>query len=529
MRGMLSKYYWTIRYLKPEQLLRRVGKKLGLDCKLKGTAPSRGTGRGNLTALPELDFDPAFLRRFSVQELMEDRVQFLYEAESFCWEGPWQVPERSELWNFNLHYFEFLHPLARGFLDSGDRAVLNKAVRMIRGWIHGNLKEAGGLGWSAYTISVRLTNWLAWLAQVEGALEESFRQELEESVFAQYAYLSRHLERDLLGNHYFENLKALVLCALYFGDSRNLPHYLDAFRQECREEILPDGMHFELSPMYHNIVLEGLLRVTAALRDAGLPDGELEQMVEKMLHAAWTLEEGMERLPLFNDCGNNVAKSLAALTSCARNRLGQDPVPGTMLPDSGYYVFSAGPWRLIVDAGAAGPDYIPGHSHCDAMSFELFRSGKPVFVNCGTYGYQCAQRHWFRSTCAHNTVQIRGVEQSEIWSTFRLARRSRTRVLQIWKDGISMEMTDYRGNRIRRELRLTRDGLSIRDRAEGLWLESHLHSIRELDLTGHGEIRRGECAYAPEYGMLKTVCHYTAAGMGLVELAVSLAAEGEGL
>ena len=526
MRKKLGYYFRTVRYLKPEQLLRRVGKKLGFSCSLRGTAPSRGEGRF-LLSLPELDFDPGFLRRFSPEELMEDRITLLHENEVFRRGGCWYVPGRSELWNFNLHYFEFLHVLTRRYLDAADRAALEKAVQLVRDWIRDNPRTAGGPGWSPYTISLRLTNWLAWLAAVDRELEGNFRQELEEALFAQYVHLSRHLERDLLGNHYFENLKALVLCALYFQDGKNLPLYLEAFRKECREEILPDGMHFELSPMYHKLVLEGLLRVASALREAGQPDGALELQAARMLNAAWSMENGLHRTPLFNDSGDNVAKSLTALTVCAKKRLGIEPVCASMLPDSGYYFFNAGPWRLIVDAGAPGPDYIPGHSHCDAMSFELFRGGEPVLVNSGTYGYQCSQRHWFRSTRAHNTVQVMGVEQSEIWSVFRLARRSRTRVLEVLENGIRMEMTDYRGNRIRREILLTEQTLSIRDRAEGLALESHLHSIPALTIIGNVPLRQEECPYGPEYGLLQTIHHYIAAGTGQIELTVPLAAGGD--
>ena len=515
MLGKIRLYTHTIRYMKPGQVFWRIGKKMGMKCALKGAHPSRGNACRMTVSIPELDCDPAFLSRFCVDELMQDRVCFLHEAENFCWESSWHVAGRSPLWNFNLHYFEYIHPLIHHYRKTGDRAVLDKTVQMIRGWIARNPRNQGGNGWAAYTLSLRLTNWLAYIAAVGDELDTSFRGELEESMYGQYVYLSEHLEKDILGNHYFENLKTLVLCSLFFGDAQSLPIYLDAFRKECREEILPDGMHFELSPMYHKIVLEGLLRVAATLRYAGMLDSALEGLARDMLAAADTLEHGLSRTPLFNDCGDNVAKSLGGLLAAAKKYLGLNPVPKKALPESGYYVFEKGPWKLIVDAGAPGPDYIPGHSHCDAMSFELFRDGLPVLVNCGTYAYQCAQRPWFRSTRAHNTVQASGVEQSEIWSTFRLARRSRTKVTEVLENGIRMEMTDYQGNRLKRELLLTADSLYIKDQAEGLELQSHLHSIRKIDINCSVPISRCEASYAPEYGLLQTVHHYTATGSSI--------------
>ena len=522
---MLAKircYAWTIRYMKPEQIFWRVGKRLGLKCSIPGVRPARGAGQRTVVRIPELDFDPAFLRRFAVDELMCDRVTFLHEAEGFCWEGNWRVSDRSPLWNFNLHYFEYIHPLSKKYLETHDEACLSKAMQMIRGWICHNPRNQGGTGWSAYTISLRLTNWIGFLAAVGQYLEDEFRGEVEASMFEQYVYLSEHLEKDILGNHYFENLKALVLCALYFGDMRALNAFLGAFRRECREEILPDGMHFELSPMYHKIVLEGILRVATALREAARPDAVLEQMVQEMLDAAYTMEHGLRRTPLFNDSGDNMAKSLPGLLAAAKNHLGITPVRKNALPQSGYYFFENGPWRLIVDAGAAGPDYIPGHAHCDAMSFELFREGEPVLVNCGTYAYQCADRHCFRSTKAHNTVQVAGVEQSEIWDTFRLARRSKTSVLRVLENGIRMEMTDYKGNCIRRELLLNRDSLSIKDWAEGMEIQSYLHSPAFIEINSGAKITRGEAMYAPEYGLLQTIHQITATGSGSVEVTVPL-------
>ena len=341
-------------------------------------------------------------------------------------------------------------------------------------------------------------------------------------MYQQYVYLSRNLEKNQLSNHYFENLKALVLCALFFGDEKALPVSLRAFRKECREEILPDGMHFELSPMYHKVVLEGLLRVAVALRRANMPDAELEQMAGDMIHGAYSMEQGLSRTPLFNDSGDNVSKSLGALLECTNRYLDIVPVAREALPDSGYYCFTSGIWKMIVDAGAPGPDYIPGHCHCDAMSFELFREGQPVLVNCGTYAYQCAERHWFRSTQAHNTVQVAGTEQSEIWSIFRLARRSKTRVLEVLPNGIRMEMTDYKGNRIQREILLLPDALHIQDQAEGLELHSHLHSIEKIEIHSSAELVRSEAKYAPEYGLLETIHQVTAMGRGKVELTVPL-------
>ena len=182
-----------------------------------------------------------------------------------------------------------------------------------------------------------------------------------------YIFLSIFIEKDILGNHYFEDLKTLVLCSLFFQDNMMLQASLKAFKAECKEEILSDGMHFKLSPMYHKIIFEGLLRVIVALRGNRIKETELENLIQPMLDVAWSFEEGLERIPLFNDCGNNVAKSIASFVKICKKEFEITPHFKSNLEDSGFYIYKWDNWKMIVDAGQVGPNYIPGHAHSDAI------------------------------------------------------------------------------------------------------------------------------------------------------------------
>src|SRR5690606_13087772 len=82
------------------------------------------------------------------------------------------------------------------------------------------------------------------------------------SLAMQARYLRRRLEIHLLGNHLWANAKALVFAGAFFtGDeSAGWLHKGAALiGRELDEQILPDGGHFERSPMYHAIVLEDVL------------------------------------------------------------------------------------------------------------------------------------------------------------------------------------------------------------------------------------------------------------------------------
>lgn len=473
----LSVYWNTVKHLKPEQIVCRITRKLKLNCSLGITANTEAVCT-SFVLLPWLDFDSCFLNRFPVEELLQDRITLLHETEEFSWDSVWHFKNRSPLWNYNLHYCEYLFSLVEAWRETKQACCLEKFMHIVDGWITQNPKQAGGVGWDAYPISLRLIVWMNCYSYLENDLEEVFKGKMLASMAEQYTHLATHLEKHLLGNHYFENLKTLVICGLFFHDEKMTNAALRELKKQCVEQILSDGMHFELSPMYHKIILEDLLRVCAALRQAGRQDEELEAYLQPMVDVAYSLEEGLERIPLFNDCGNNVTKSLDALLTTAKREFGIDPIYKSQFPDSGYYIFKNGDWKLIVDAGQPGPSYLPGHAHCDAMSFELFCKGKPVLANCGTYAYQCAERGFFRSTAAHNTVMVEGTEQSQCWGNFRMGKRSHTSVLEVTDHHISMEIADQLNNRITRHITFCENRMDIEDLSDTLPTVSHLHFQR---------------------------------------------------
>lgn len=497
--------------MKASQVVNRLLIKLGKGFTL-GVSPSENiTGIQKIESPEALDFDPIFLARFPVDELMKNRITILHSSKNFDWNSRWEFDDKTALWNFNLQYFEYLFPLVKNWKITGNKRYLNKTIEMIGGWIGSN-PSGTAPAWASYTIALRIVTWISWYGYVSDELESGFRQKFLSSLHAQYVYLSKHLEKDILGNHYFEDLKSLVMAALFFKDDAVLNRALVVFKAECKEEILPDGMHFELSPMYHKIIFEGMLRVAAALRSTGRNDEEIEAYLQPMLDVTYSLEDGLDRVPLFNDGGNNVSKSLDALVAASEQIFRLKPMFKGRLEASGFYIFekSSGEktWKLVVDAGQPGPKYIPGHAHCDAMSFELFCDGKPVIVNCGTYAYQCKERSFFRSTAAHNTVMVEGTEQSQCWGTFRLAKRSSTRVMHITENSITMEMTDQKGQKVKRTIQFTETQLTVKDFSQyPIRSFVHISSLgRKEAVTSLASIREENIfPCAEDYGLIKEI------------------------
>jgi hypothetical protein len=99
--------------------------------------------------------------------------------------------------------------------------------------------------------------------------------------------------------------------------------------------------------------------------------------------------------------------------------------------DAGVVVWRDPGLFVVADVGGVGPPHLAGHGHCDSLSFELWCQGMPLVVDSGTFSYEAgAARHACRSTAAHNTLEIDGREQHEIWAAFRVGRRSVVRVVE---------------------------------------------------------------------------------------------------
>ncbi len=529
----LRLYVATAMHLKPSQIFYRIWRKLGGNTPLRRGFVSRpDVSKANIKSipvLPELDFDLAFLARFDVDAILNDRVELLHHEEHVDWHESWHMNLSTPLWRFNLHYHEYLLPLAKAYLDTGDGRYLDKAKAIIKSWIQACSRSKGGVAWDSYVIAMRVVNWLAFLGELSSELEddEPFVTLANESLAEQLVHLSQHLEKDLLANHYLEDLKALVILACYFDDRETLEFSLSVLRKQIGEQILPDGMHFELSPMYHKIILEDLLRTALFLKGYGYSAAELvgDFRLQDMCDVLYSLERNTNRTPLFNDCGDNVAKSRDALLQCARERFGIEARYKSELPDAGYVLIeretATGVVKVVFDVGSPGPTYAMGHAHCDALSFECFIDGEPWVVNCGTYAYQDESRLRYKATLSHNTILLDGTEQHECWSAFRVARYSVAEIEAV-SDTAACGVFFQRRTQsaIHREISIEKDAIRIVD---SVGVSSKMESAVIFaygvpELNGYfasvdyspefGEVCRAIRVVREANGVLETVLHF---------------------
>ncbi len=529
----LEKYMNTVKYLKPVQIINQIKKPFILRSIPQIKPALTVTGKVPETMISALDLNASYLRRFTIDDIAHGQLTLLNESYFVDW-CTWEaMTEASPLWRFTLHYFEFAVALAADYYHTRNATRYEVFKKLLLSWIASN-PAAKGDGWHPYTISMRIPNWLICFDLFDGIFkqDEEFKLTAYRSIFAQYSVLAKRRELWQLGNHYFENLKTLVLCSLLFEDPLAYENYIELFLRELQEEILPDGVHFELSVMYHKIILEDTIRVAYWLKQKNRPElAFILPYIQKMADALFSLEKGMSKTPLFNDAGNGVSKEAPALLETVRGLFHIEPVNLDDLTASGYYKLFDGQLALMFDAGLIGPDYMPGHGHCDCLSFELSRDGKPLFVNSGTYQYQSDLRKYFRSTKAHNTVMIGDQEQSECWGEHRVARRISDIRVEKNGQGITGSYKNYLGNTHHRMLSLSEGVLTILDSTvadESYKIQSYLHIVpgysvvkedKYLSIGRNGDtvckIYPLECTaqihtsgelthYAPEFGVLLT-------------------------
>jgi Heparinase II/III-like protein/Heparinase II/III N-terminus len=333
----------------------------------------------------------------------------------------WNYSEYGKLWTYNLTYFDFLQ-----------QKGLNKEDGL--NLIHLFIEQAGEIrdGLEPFPISLRGINWIKFLAQ-----EKITEPKIDDFLFAQYLRLMDNLEYHLLGNHLLENGFSLLFGAYYFQDKKLYDKAKLILTAELEEQVLEDGAHFELSPMYHQIMLFRVLDCINLVQNNTFKEQELLPLLATKAKAmlGWlnTMTFANGCIPLFNDSANKIAPTTAQLNEYALVLQCflhiKDASVCLPLNVSGYRKISKPQYEMIIDIGQIGPDYIPGHAHSDTFNFELYvasASGtSPFIVDTGLSTYETnARRTAERSTAAHNTVQLDGMEQSEVWGGFRVADRA---------------------------------------------------------------------------------------------------------
>ena len=127
-------------------------------------------------------------------------------------------------------------------------------------------------------------------------------------------FLSRNFEYHLRGNHLLENAFALLFSSYLFNDKYLYRQSSLVLTNELHEQILIDGGHFELSPMYHQHILKRMLDTIRLIKDNEIFSSSLIELIEnkssKMLSWLENLAFKNGDLPQVNDSSSSIYSSL---------------------------------------------------------------------------------------------------------------------------------------------------------------------------------------------------------------------------
>ncbi len=407
-------------------------------------------------------------------------------AGEYCFAVPYRdearVGNAKRLWELSrLHHVTVL---AAAFQQTGDARFAERALAHVQSWCAAN-PPLCGIHWvSGIELGIRLLS-LVWTRRLldgfpgaarafEGA--PSFRRQLH----AHQAWIAAfHSRGTSANNHLVAEMAGLLAAGLafpLFGDSGQWARFAaDALAREVEQQTFPDGLNKEMAAGYHVFALELFLVAGREADAAGAPFGDaywfavramadaLAATVDSSLSTARQGDDDDGRALLLDAPGKPAAR--AVLEACARvvgpapwwPRLGKESIGAALLegvapprvllngrPAARPNAFHVAGVTILrgaasdedeiwcrFDHGPHGYLATAAHAHADALSFELRHGGRPVLVDPGTYCYhgERAWRDYFRSTVAHNALEVFGRDLAQAGGPFLWLTRPRARLL----------------------------------------------------------------------------------------------------
>ncbi len=221
------------------------------------------------------------------------------------------------LWTVTLHYHAWAYDLAEAAAAGGPGS--DEAAELFRHYVGDWMRRcaltapgARALAWNAYAVATRLGWWVRsyrLLGRDRFRAWGAFGDEFLACLGQQAAFLHGHLEWDLRANHLLRDAVGLAWAGRFFAGPearRWLETAAALAREQAAEQVLPDGGHFERSPMYHLHVMEDFL-VLALLVEDPATRARLRDAWRALAECLAWLRHPDGDIPLFNDAALHAA------------------------------------------------------------------------------------------------------------------------------------------------------------------------------------------------------------------------------
>lgn len=394
------------------------------------------------------------------------------------------VGDMKLVWELSRHHH--LTVLALAYRLTGDDRYAVRVAEHLRSWWAACPFPMGVHWTSGIEVALRLVNWTWCRRLLDGwpgaaALFEADAVDggaFATQVFHHCRYLDRlHSVGSSSNNHAIAEAVGLYVGATevpWFPQSaRWQRHGTERLLGVVASNLHRGGLDRELATDYHGFVLElvTVAAVNATIHD--LPErAELWHVATDMTLAAACLTDPWGRPARQGDTDrgrvlvvHDDRDDLARWTSLVRRGtlrdrvlaayIGRLPLPppdtaaerptdcAERLARGGQVVLrhttrSGHRTWLRFDAGPHGHLAIAAHAHADALSIELRVDGTDVLVDPGTYTYRPGSpwRDHFRSTAAHNTLELDGLDQSQRGGPFLWTRHAHTTLVRHLQDRV---------------------------------------------------------------------------------------------
>jgi uncharacterized heparinase superfamily protein len=382
--------------------------------------------------------------------------------------------------------------LGRAYAITCDETFSQEFFQQIKDWRRQN-PVARGVNWNcAMEVALRAMNLLATLTLFLRApqMDELMLKELLRIIDSHGAHIKRNLEFSNIAtsNHYLADVTGLLWIGVMLPELQAAGEWrefgLRELLAEMDKQTLGDGADYEASTGYHRLKVELYLdsMVLCHLNGIEIADKywtKLRSMIDYM--AAYLRPDG--RAPLIGDTDSGQVLPIvqraaddhsyvlalgAAIFKQPRFALPSDELPEELLwilgeqgvrdyrslpdssmpesqafPEAGTYVLRHDDLYLLFNASEVGVNGRGSHGHNDALSIEVSACGVPFIVDPGTYLYTANldERHLFRSTGYHSTVEVDGGEQNTIdkMIPFISGNEARPRVLT-WESNAQKDL-----------------------------------------------------------------------------------------
>jgi hypothetical protein len=380
-------------------------------------------------------------------------------------------------WVWELNRLQHLTWLAQAWLAEGDERAAEEALDQIDGWIGANPVGMGVSWHGGFEPGIRAVTLclaLQGLRDAPALTPDRYRRAVRAlAAMAGRSWSHRSLHSSA-NNHLLGEMAGVLAVSVMFPELRHAPEWrrraTRMLAREAARQVLSDGAGAEQAFPYQVFSGDLLLLAAVLARATGLDAPAVVAALERGAGFMAGVLGDDDPAPRYGDdddgfairlgagerrdprghlgavaalTGNPAARRAGRLDLTAAILLGDEgarrfattppgPGPGSFVaPQGGLVVLRSEGRRVTFDTGPLGYLSIAAHGHADALAVTLSAAGREIVGDPGPASYfgHPGWRAAHRSTRAHATVTVDGLDQSVSGGPFMWTRHATARLL----------------------------------------------------------------------------------------------------